>query len=252
MAMYRAYARLQYVYNECDLTDAKLTAKLGDLYPKAKAGTPDKICFQWKRSIFFYYPKYNVTDYIIRFPSEPASKNRIIEGIRIVETRRKQFPEETAIMVPYVLKGHKLKASILWSDHGKIFAYNHDTNGVVEVNYSAIGDLQHPDKYKALGVAADKAIQSVKKVNIGYIVQQSLNKPDALYDESNFNVENMAAVLETVGVKTAFLPQTKERFPDGTLREYPKPSLTFNWGGANYTYGPDFACVMTSGTVIRD
>jgi hypothetical protein len=176
--------------------------------------------------------------------------NRLIDGILFSSRYRRDHPQETALAIPYRESGGgKWKAVTVYTQAGAVWLHNPETGESALPGY-APRDLANPAKFKSIRTDGNRllkaeAIRRIKEKS----ARLNLLPLDRTADAGELDPRAVAAQLQAAGVSSRLAESTRERDAAGTVRTYPVPSLTFEWWGVTYTYGPDHFCTATDGFV---
>jgi hypothetical protein len=176
--------------------------------------------------------------------------NRLIDGMVFSSRYRRDHPGETALAIPYRESGGgKWKAVTVYSKDGAVWLHNPETGESALPGY-APRDLANPVKFKSIRTDGNRlikadAIRRIKEKS----ARLNLLPLNRTADASGLEPAAVQAQLQAAGISCRLWGSTRERDPAGHSREYPAPSLSFEWWGVTYTYGPGHFCTATDGFV---
>jgi hypothetical protein len=202
----------------------------------------------WNVSEYVYAPslggRYGVETDAATLP------NRLIDGILFASRYRRDHPGENALAIPYRETGTgKWKAVTVYAKDGSVWLHNTET-GETPFEAFAPRDLENPAIYKYIREAGNKLIkeEAIRRIRgkSARLNGLSLNRT---VDASALEPHAVFVQLAAQKISCRLLPSTRERDAAGRFREFPSPSLTFQWWGVTYTYGPGHTCTASDGFV---
>jgi hypothetical protein len=202
----------------------------------------------WNVSEYIYVPSrgghYGVETDATALP------NRLIDGMLFASRYRRDHPGPSALAIPYRESGGgKWKAVTVYVQDGGVWLHNAETGEIPFPAY-APRDLANPAKFKSIRMDGNKLIKEAASQGIkAKSARLNALALDRAADTSALEPAAVYAELSAAGIPCRLLDVARERDAAGNLREYPSPSLTFEWWGVTYTYGPEHFCTASDAIV---
>lgn len=195
-----------------------------------------------------YVFSYNATDKSARLlgrrtPSE-ALPNRLIAGIVNAKRFIAKNPEAKVVIVSALENGHKIRSYALASSAGKIAVLTDNLDLSVDV----------PDIKTSLTETQPSALfMAVRHLSIPNRGAAAKSIPtNVSFADPRALITTVSKALTDAGVPFETLSTSTEVWPDGSMRKFAIPSLTFVLCGHNYTFSADESCQESDGVLFRD